>query len=430
MYRKRIQHVHFVGIGGIGMSGIAEVLLNLGYNVSGSDIRDSDNTKRLQELGATIFTTGHNEAHLAAADVVVTSSAIRGSNPEVDAARRRKIPVIRRAEMLAELMRMKYGIAVAGTHGKTTTTSIISAILEHAGVDPTIVIGGRLNSTGNNAKLGQGDFLVAEADESDGSFLKLSPTISVVTNIDPEHLDFFGDMDNVRKSFLDFLNKVPFYGLNTQADIQANAIEYGAGKTSFELIAHGNSLGRLTVNMLGQHNVLNTLAACAVAFELEVPFEEIRDGLAAFDGIQRRFQFWARSEKLMVVDDYAHHPTEIKATLSGAHSAFHSRVIAVFQPHRYSRVRDLFQEFVTSFYQADMLFVTDIHPAGEQPIEGITGEKMAEAISNHGHRHARHVSDRGELLKAIQAEIQPGDLVITLGAGDIWKVARDLSALA
>lgn len=455
MYRKRIQHVHFVGIGGIGMSGIAEVLINLNYNVSGSDLNESDNTQRLRELGATIYTGGHKEAHLAHADVVVISSAIRGSNPEVDAARRRKIPVIRRAEMLAELMRMKYGIAIAGTHGKTTTTSIISSILDHAGVDPTVVIGGRLNATGRNAQLGQGEFLVAEADESDGSFLKLSPTIAVVTNIDEEHMDHFGDAENLRKSFLDFLNKVPFYGLNvvcldhegvqglipklekrfvtyglsTQADIQANAIEYGAGETSFELLAHGDSLGRFTVNMLGQHNVLNCLAACAVAFELEVPPEEIRKGLAKFEGIQRRFQFYANTEDYMVVDDYAHHPAEIKATLSGAHSAFHRRVLAVFQPHRYSRVRDLFQEFVGSFYQADLVYVTDIYPAGEQPIEGVDGDALAKALSNHGHRNARHIGDRSQLLETLQADMQPGDLIITLGAGDVWKVARDISTL-
>lgn len=342
MYRKRIQHIHFVGIGGIGMSGIAEVLLNLGYEISGSDTKESANTEYLARLGATIH-IGHQEGNLAQADVVVTSSAIHTGNPEVEAARRRKIPVIRRAEMLAELMRMKYGIAIAGTHGKTTTTSLVASILECANFDPTVVIGGRLNATNRNAKLGQGEFLVAEADESDGSFLKLSPTIAIVTNIDPEHLDYFGDMDHVRTAYLNFLNKVPFYGLNvvcldheeiqamipklekrfvtyglnTQADLQANAIEYGAGETSFELIAYGNSLGRFSFRMLGQHNVLNCLAACAVAFELEISPDVVRTALTQFDGIQRRFQFWHRSDNLMVVDDYAHHPAEIKATLAG-----------------------------------------------------------------------------------------------------------------
>lgn len=453
MYRTRIQHNHFVGIGGIGMSGIAEVLINLGYEVSGSDMKESANTKRLRELGATIH-IGHDEGNLAQADVVVISSAIKGGNPEVVAARRRKIPVIRRAEMLAELMRLKYGIAVAGTHGKTTTTSLVASILESAGIDPTVVIGGRLNATGTNAKLGQGEFLVAEADESDGSFLKLSPTIAVVTNIDPEHLDHFGDMDNVRKAYLDFLNKVPFYGLNvvcldheevqamlpklekryvtyglnTQADIQANAIEYGAGETSFELIAHGNSLGRFTLDMLGQHNVLNCLAACAVAFELEVSPEDVRKALLSFGGVQRRFQFWHKSDELMLVDDYAHHPTEIKATLAGARSAFRGkRVIGVFQPHRYSRVSDLYQEFVTSFYQADVLYVMDIYPAGEKPIEGIHSQSLSETIREHGHNDVRYVSSRDEMMKQLRADLSGNDLIITLGAGDVWTVVRELA---
>ncbi len=453
MYRKRIQHVHFVGIGGIGMSGIAEVLINLGYEVSGSDLKDSANTRHLRDLGASVY-IGHDEGNLAQTDVVVISSAVRTGNPEVEAARRRKIPVIRRAEMLAELMRLKYGIAMAGTHGKTTTTSLVAAILEHAGIDPTVVIGGRLNATGRNAKLGQGEFLVAEADESDGSFLKLSPTIAVVTNIDPEHLDFFGDMDNVRNAYLNFLNKVPFYGLNiicldheevqamipklekryvtyglsTQADLQANAIEYGAGVTSFELIAYGNSLGRCSFHMLGQHNVLNCLAACAVAFELEVSPDVVKEALKNFDGVQRRFQFWHRSDELMVVDDYAHHPTEIKATLAGARSAFRNkRVIGIFQPHRYSRVRDLYQEFVTSFYQADTLFVVDVYAAGEQPIEGIDSESLAQTIIEHGHHDVRYVGCREELMAQLRETLDGNDLVITLGAGDVWTVAQELA---
>ncbi len=452
MYRKRIKSVHFVGIGGIGMSGIAEVLLNLGYRVSGSDLSQSPNTERLKKLGAEIY-IGHSESNLGLADVVVVSSAIRGSNPEVEAARRRKIPVIPRAEMLAELMRMKYGIAVAGTHGKTTTTSLIATILGKAGIDPTVVIGGRLNATGQNAILGKGEFLVAEADESDGSFLKLSPTIAVVTNIDPEHLDYFGDMDNVRQAYLNFLNRIPFYGLNvicldseevqrlipklekrfvtyglnTQADIQANAIEYGPGELSFELIAFGDSLGRFKLKLLGQHNVLNCLAACAVAFELDVPIDTIRKALEEFEGIQRRFQFWHRSEKFLVVDDYAHHPSEIKATLAGARSAFKRRIVAVFQPHRYTRVRDLFLDFVTSFYQADVLFVTEIYPAGEKPIPGIEGKKLADAIAEYGHHDVRFIEEREKLLAEVSSEIKPGDLIITLGAGDIWKLARELS---
>ncbi|MBU49510.1 MAG: UDP-N-acetylmuramate--L-alanine ligase [Deltaproteobacteria bacterium] len=452
MYQKRIQHIHFVGIGGIGMSGIAEVLINLGYEVSGSDLNEGQNTKHLRELGATIH-IGHSVANLAQADVVVISSAIRGGNPEVDAAKRRKIPVIRRAEMLAELMRMKYGIAVAGTHGKTTTTSLIASILEKARIDPTVVIGGRLNATGRNAILGKGEFLVAEADESDGSFLRLSPTIGIVTNIDPEHLDFFGGMDEVRQSYLDFLNKIPFYGvniicldheevqalipklekryvtygLNTQADLQANAITYGAGETSFEMIYKGDSLGRFTLHMLGQHNVLNCLAACAVAFELDVEVEVIREALQEFSGIQRRFQIWCNEKDVMVVDDYAHHPAEIKATLAGANSAFDRRVIALFQPHRYSRLNELFQEFVTSFYQVDVLCVSDVYAAGEQPIEGINGETVCEAIINHGHHNCRYFDSHEKIYQTLVEEVRPGDLVITLGAGDIWKIARDLT---
>lgn len=453
MYQKRIQHIHFVGIGGIGMSGIAEVLANLGYGVSGSDLKESENTEHLASLGVGIC-VGHREENLGQADVVVVSSAIRAGNPEVKAARRRKIPVIPRAEMLAELMRMKYGIALAGTHGKTTTTSLVATILGHAGIDPTVVIGGRLNATGRNAILGKGEFLVAEADESDGSFLKLSPTIAVVTNIDPEHLDYFGGMDEVRAAYLNFLNKVPFYGLNvicldheelqamiprlekrfvtyglnTQADLQANAITYGAGETTFEMIYRGDSLGRFQLHMLGQHNVLNCLAACAVAFELEVPVEKIREALASFRGIKRRFQIWGDANDIMVVDDYAHHPTELKATLAGANSAFHRRVIAVFQPHRYTRVRDLFQEFVTSFYQADLLIVTEVYAAGEQPIDKISGSSICQAIRNHGHRNCIYLGSQTEILQELHNEAKPGDLVITLGAGHIWQVARDFSA--
>ncbi len=452
MYRKRIQHVHFVGIGGIGMSGIAEILANLGYAVSGSDLKESANTKRLRELGITVH-IGHKESHLAKVDVVVISSAIKEGNPEVEAARRRKIPVIPRAEMLAELMRLKYGIAVSGTHGKTTTTSLIATILEKAGIDPTVVVGGRFNATGRNAILGQGEFLVAEADESDGSFLKLSPTIAVVTNIDPEHLDYFGGMDRVRASYINFLNKIPFYGvsvicldheevqnlipvlekryvtygLSTQADFQANAITYGAGETSFELLVRGESYGKISFKMLGQHNVLNCLAACAVAFELEIPIEQIRDALKDFGGIQRRFQIWSDQTDIMVVDDYAHHPAEIKATLAGAHSAFHRRVVAIFQPHRYTRVRDLFQEFVTSFYQADLLLVTDIYPAGEAPIEGISAKAIAEAIQEHGHRNCRYTGSLEETFEELKKELKSGDIVMTLGAGNVWQLARDLS---
>ena len=454
MYQKRIRRIHFVGVGGIGMSGIAEVLHNLGYEVSGSDQKGSETTQRLREVGIRIE-EGHRAENVGDADVVVISSAIKGPNPEVDAARRAKIPVIRRAEMLAELMRMKYGIAVAGTHGKTTTTSLIATILEEAGMDPTIVIGGRLNATGKNAVLGKGDFLVAEADESDGSFLRLSPTIAVTTNIDPEHMDYFADMDEVRSAYLSFLNKVPFYGvnvvcldhpelqallprlekrvitygLNMQADLQANAVEFGAGETAFEVLWQGRSLGRFRLQMLGQHNVLNALAATAVGLELEIDPEVIKRALGRFAGIQRRFQIWGEAHEVKVVDDYAHHPAEVRATLAGARGAFpQRRIVAVFQPHRYSRLRDLFQDFVTSFYQADLLVVTEVYAAGEAGLKGVDGRTFAEAARQHGHRAVEYRASLAEVTAYLQETLRAGDLLMTMGAGDVWKVARDLAA--
>ena len=454
MYQQRIKRIHFVGIGGIGMSGIAEVLSNLGYEVSGSDAKASENTQRLAEQGIRIF-EGHREENLGEADVVVISSAIRGQNPEVDAARQRKIPVIRRAEMLAELMRMKYGVAVAGTHGKTTTTSLVSAILEEAQLAPTIVIGGRLNATGKNAVLGKGEFLVAEADESDGSFLRLSPTIAVVTNIDPEHMDYFADMDEVRAAYLDFLNKIPFYGvdivcldhpeiqgllprlekrvvtygLHTQADLQADGIVLGEGESSFDVLWQGRSLGRFTLQMLGHHNILNSLAAIAVGLELSIDPDVIRSALARFRGIQRRFQIWGQAGEVMVVDDYAHHPTEIRATLAGARAAFpKKRIIGVFQPHRYSRLRDLYQDFVTSFYQTDHLLVLDVYAAGEAPLEGVDARTFVEVVRQHGHRAVSYLPSLQAATDTLVAMAQPNDLMITLGAGDVWKVARDTAA--
>src|SRR5512145_2128740 len=376
MYGK-IQKIHFIGIGGIGMSGIAEVLLNLGYQVSGSDLKESDITRRLSELGGTI-TSGHRRENLADVDVVVTSTAVRADNPEVLEAHRRLIPVIPRAEMLAELMRMKYGIAIAGTHGKTTTTSMVATILTHGGIDPTVVIGGRLDLFESNAKLGQGKFLVAEADESDGSFLKLSPTVAVVTNIDADHLDYYRDLDQIRDTFIDFINKVPFYGLavlclddpniqaliprvrkrmttygiNSQADFSASAIEHAADRTSFTVHYRGKELGRLGFKMPGRHNVLNALAAVAVGMELDLQFAAIADGFKDFGGVGRRFQIKGEVGGTMVVDDYGHHPAEVRATLAAARAGWQRRVVTVFQPHRYSRTKALFDEFLTAFYQA------------------------------------------------------------------------------
>ena len=450
MYGK-IRKIHFVGIGGIGMSGIAEVLLNLGYEVSGSDLRETEITRRLTELGGEIA-CGHRAENIIEADVVVTSTAVKSDNPEVIEAHRRLVPVIPRAEMLAELMRMKYGIAVAGTHGKTTTTSMVATVLSHGGIDPTAVIGGRLDSLGSNAKLGQGKFLVAEADESDGSFLKLSPTIAVVTNIDADHLDFYRDLEQIKETFVDFINKVPFfglavlclddgniqalipqvkkrfttYGLNNQADYNATDIEHRGDRTSFSVHYRGERLGRLSIRMPGRHNVLNALAAVAVARELELPFATIAEGFQDFGGVQRRFQIKHDAGGILVVDDYGHHPAEIKATLAAARSGWERRLIVVFQPHRYTRTRALFDEFVTAFYQADQVVVMDVYAAGEEPIPGAEGRVLAEGIASHGHRDARFIGERETVVGHLLEVAQSGDLVITLGAGNVWQVGEDL----
>jgi UDP-N-acetylmuramate--alanine ligase len=448
---KKIRQIHFVGIGGIGMSGIAEVLHNLGYIVSGSDTRESDTTRRLASLGLSV-TIGHRAENVGAADVVVRSSAVGHDNAEVAAARERLIPVIQRAEMLAELMRMKYGVAVAGTHGKTTTTSLVATVLARGGLDPTMVIGGRLNALGTNAKLGRGDFLVAEADESDGSFLKLSPTIAVVTTIDAEHLDYYRDLAHIQETFIQFINKVPFYGLavlcldqeniqailpqiekryvtyglRSQADLLARDIRFAGMTSACEVVWKGASLGQLALRVPGLHNVYNALAAVAVGLDLDLPFAVIRDALAEFTGVDRRFQIRGEAQGITVVDDYAHHPAELRATLDAAKSGFGRRVVAVFQPHRYTRTCALLAEFSTAFYQADRLFVTEIYPAGESPIPGVSGRQVAEGAAGHGHKHAAFVADKGELAAAVVSGLQPGDLVLTLGAGDIWRVGEEI----
>jgi len=438
-----------VGIGGIGMSGIAEVLINLGFSVSGSDLRESDTTKRLHSFGGAIY-YGHSEENLKDVDVVVTSSAVKADNPEVVEAHRRLIPVIPRAEMLAELMRLKKGIAVAGTHGKTTTTSMLATVLSAAGIDPTVVIGGKLDSIKSNAKLGQGNYLVAEADESDGSFLYLSPIVSIVTNIDPEHLDHYGDVDKMLQSFLDFINKVPFYGLavlcmdnkniqlllsrikkrfitygiTPQADLQACDIAFEGMRASFGLNFKGDMLGRIEIGMPGLHNVYNAMAAIAVAMEMDIPFEAVKSGIEGFGGVQRRFQVKGEAEGIMVVDDYGHHPEEIRATLSAAKGGWERRVIVVFQPHRYSRTRDLFNDFVTAFNDADALILTEIYAAGEQPVEGITGMKLFEEIERHGHRDVSFVADRMDIPALLHEKALEGDMVITMGAGNIWEAGE------
>ncbi len=452
MIHKRFYKIHFVGIGGIGMSGIAELLHNQGYEISGSDLKESETTRRLAAMGCIIF-YGHHPDHVKNAHVVVMSSAVRPDNPEIAAARNLQIPVIPRAEMLAELMRMKQGVAVAGSHGKTTTTSLIATVLNHAGLDPTIVIGGKLNSIGSNAKLGEGEYIVAEADESDGSFLKLNPILAIITNIDPEHMEHFKTMDNLRGAFISFANKVPFYGaaivcldhpeiqrilpkiqkrivtygLSAQADLQAGNIRQEAFETIFDLVIDQQPAGEIRVRMPGEHNALNALAAIATARELGIDLENVKAALGAFEGIQRRFQLRHEINDVLIIDDYGHHPREIEATLQAAKSGWQRRVIAVFQPHRYTRVRDLADEFHRCFYQADKLIVTDIYPAGESPIEGVHARTLYEGILRHGHRDATYIPDKTDIPAALAALVQPGDMVITLGAGDIWKVGDALA---
>jgi UDP-N-acetylmuramate--alanine ligase len=446
---KRIQSIHFVGIGGIGMSGIAEVLLNLGYRVTGSDLAESETVARLRSLGCRIA-IGHRAENLEDPHVLVISSAVRPSNAEVIEARRRNIPVIPRAEMLAELMRMKYGVAIAGTHGKTTTTSMVAALLAAGGLDPTVVIGGKVNSLGTNAKLGQGEFLVAEADESDGSFLRLSPTIAIVTNIDPEHLDFYRDLAHLQETFLAFVNKVPFYGaailcldepsvqalipqvekrvitygFSAQADYHAFEVQLDGLRAGFCVRGLGEDLGRFELQMPGRHNVSNALAAIATARELDIPLSRVREALGEFSGVQRRFQVKADAGGVLLVDDYGHHPEEVRATLAAAKEGFGRRTVVVFQPHRYTRTRDLLEEFYTAFNQADVLFITEIYPAGEEKIAGISAQLLLEGIRAHGHRAVTLVPEKESIADLLERVVQPGDVVITMGAGDVWKVGE------
>lgn len=448
---KSYQHIHFVGIGGIGMSGIAELLLNLGYQVSGSDLRSSEITERLQRLGARIY-QGHQEDHIAGADVVVVSSAIAEHNPEVRAARRiGKVPVIRRAEMLAELMRLKYAVLVAGAHGKTTTTSMVATVLARGGLDPTVVIGGRLNAWGTNAKLGGGDFVVAEADESDGTFLLLSPTIAVVTNIDLEHLDFYRDLDHIRDTFLQFINKVPFYGLAVlcledpniqallprigkrfvtyglapQADFQARDLRGDGFRSRYTAYHHGHELGEIELHLPGRHNVLNSLAAVAVAHELDLDLASIQAGFQDMTGVQRRFQIKGEEQGILVLDDYGHHPTEIRAVLDTMATCFPDRrKVVAFQPHRYTRTKALLDQFARCFYQSDVLLVTEIYAASEAPIAGVDGRALVLAIEAHGHHDIEFCPDLQGLAERLCRRLQPGDVLITLGAGNIWQVGE------
>lgn len=449
MFRK-IQKLHFVGIGGIGMSGIAELLLNLGYQVSGSDVKKSSVTERLETLGGKIF-TGHRAGNVEGANVVVISSAVRADNIEVVEAKRLQIPVIPRAEMLAELMRLKYAVAVAGSHGKTTTTSMIATVLVHGGFDPTAVIGGRLNAFGSNAKLGKGDFLVAEADESDGSFLKLTPAIAVVTNIDREHLDHYTDLEEIKSAFVAFTNKVPFYGVavlclddaNVQAivpqikrriitygttdhaDLVASHIEFLDFATSCQVRYRGNFLGTLRLGIPGKHGILNALAAVATGLELEMPFEKIAFALTTFHNADRRFQIKGEAGQVLVVDDYGHHPTEIEATLSAARNACRRRIVTVFQPHRYSRTQALESDFAKAFFNADVLVVLPIYSAGEEPLPGVTAERLVEHIHKSGHPDVCYASGLSDAQRILKDAIRNGDLLLTLGAGDVWKAGEE-----
>lgn len=455
MYNKT-QKIHFVGIGGIGMSGIAELLINLGYDVSGSDLSDSATTRNLQSLGGVVH-RGHDGRWVEGADVVVTSSAIHDDNPEVVTALEAGIPVIQRAEMLAELMRLKkYGIAIAGSHGKTSTTSMVSWMMAEAGLDPTIVVGGKVDSLGGNAKLGEGEFLVAEADESDGSFLKLSPVLEVVTNIDLEHMDHYSDINHIKRTFLEFIDRIPFYGavilclddsnvadilprikkrkitygFSAQADFSAEQIEPGNGRVSF-VVRHGaDVLGEIDLALAGRHNVLNALATVCVGLELAIPFPIISSALSSFQGVQRRMQFKGEGNGIIVLDDYGHHPTEIRATLSAIKESWpEKRLVVLFQPHRYSRTLALLSEFRTCFHQADFLVMTEIYAASETVDGTISGEILLDEVCKHGQRQTRFVSKVEDLAEALLPELKEGDLVLTLGAGNILLAGEKLVEL-
>ncbi|MQY57390.1 UDP-N-acetylmuramate--L-alanine ligase [bacterium] len=450
VYRK-INHIHMVGIGGTGMNGIAEVLLNMDYRISGTDIAKTEVTQRLAQLGAEI-SIGHEAKKVEGADVVVISSAIKQDNVEIEEARRRKIPVIPRAEMLAELMRMKYGIAVAGSHGKTTTTSMIGQVLESAGFDPTIVVGGRLNTVGAHGKLGKGDFIVAEADESDRSFLYLSPFIAVLTNLDDEHLDQYHTVDEIKTTFINFALKVPFYcpvilclddpnlqalipslerriisyGFSTQADIFARDMQFEKFSSTSTLYWKGKKFGKLSLNVPGAHNIYNGMAAVAVGLDLDIPPEAILEALETYSGSGRRFELKKKISDIMIIEDYAHHPTEVKATLEAAKRGWKRRTVVVFQPHRYSRLSVLMNSFATSFNQADVLIITEIYPAGETPIAGVSGKVLHEEIVQFGHKNVYFEPDMKKIAPLVGKMSQPEDMILILGAGNIYEVIPDI----
>ena len=448
---KNIKKVHFVGIGGIGMSGIAEILLNQGFQISGSDNNLSDITTHLSDLGIKIY-EGHSEKNLEDVDVLVYSSAVKLDNPEVKAAAERKIPIIKRAEMLAECMRMKYGISIAGTHGKTTTTSMVGLTLTEGGIDPTIIVGGKLSGLGGtNARLGNSEFIVVEADEFDRTFLKLTPTIAALTTLESEHLDTYKDLDDIKSAFIEFANKVPFYGfivlcmdepalqdiiphinkkiftygLTAQADIRAVDIVHKQFSSSFTVKYKGEEFGKINLNIPGLHNVKNSLVAVCIAHELGIDFKTIQQALASFTGVYRRFEV-KYNDKILVIDDYAHHPTETSATLAGIRSGWYNRrLIAVFQPHLFTRTRDFYQEFGRSFLNSDIFICTDIYPAREKPIEGVTGQLVADAAKKFGHRNVIYIKNKTEISHTLIEMVKDDDIVITMGAGDIWKYNQE-----
>ncbi|MEN9281841.1 MAG: hypothetical protein RL594_776 [Bacteroidota bacterium] len=455
MLFSSVQRVHFVGIGGSGMSGIAEILLSQGFQVSGSDLAASSTTEHLAAKGARIA-IGHRSENIEGAEVVVYSSAVKPSeNPETLAALERKIPIIRRAEMLSEVSRLKYTLAIAGTHGKTTTTSMCGLVMMKAGIDPTVIVGGRLTGLGgSNARLGSGDWIVLEADEYDRSFLQLLPTIAVITNIEADHLDIYSDLDDIKGAFTEFSNKVPFYGsalvclddpgvrdvlpsikrvtvtygTTPQCDVRASNIAYNERSSSYDLTYRGELLGRITLNVPGEHNVLNSLAACGVALQCGVGIEVIQEALGEFGGVYRRFEIKGESQGgVLVIDDYAHHPTEIQATLEAARKGWDRRIVAVFQPHTYTRTRDFYREFATSFDNADVIILTDVYAAREEPIEGVSGRIIADATRDAGHRHVHYVEHLEDASKLLSEILKPGDILLTMGAGDVWRVGSKVS---
>jgi UDP-N-acetylmuramate--alanine ligase len=453
VFLGRTRRIHFIGIGGIGMSGIAEVLLNLGFDVSGSDLRGSDLTSRLQAMGAAIW-TGHDGAHTAGADVVVYSSAVTPDNPEIVEARRQGIPIIPRGEMLAELLRLKYAVTVGGAHGKTSTTSLIASVLAQGGLDPTVIVGGKVRALSSNARLGGSRYVVAEADESDGQFVNLPSSVAIITNIDLEHLDFYPDLAAIENAFVAYANRVPFYGavilcaddarvmaiapritrrkvtysLDGHADVTGRVVDRGPGWTRFAVRNVLGELGEITLHIPGDHYARNGVAAVAAGLWLDIPFEQIRAGLEQWQGVGRRFEVKGEAGGVIVVDDYGHHPTEIAATIRGAVSSYRRRLLVLFQPHRYSRTRLVADEFGRCFEGAHKVYVTDIYAAGEKPIEGVSANTIIDRVRAQGGVAVEHARSIDELLDRVQAELQPGDMVITMGAGDIYRAGEKLLA--